>query len=58
VAGGFELAIWSWGGSGPMMKEGVGERAAELLVKKDKQESLLQKSEGGVIYRRGFPTLE
>ena len=35
VEGSFKLAVGPWGGSGLMMKEAVGERAAELLMKKD-----------------------
>ena len=32
VVGGFELAVWPWGSSGLIVKEAIGERAAELLV--------------------------
>jgi hypothetical protein len=38
VEGRFEFAVWLWGCSGSMVTEAVGERAAELLAKKDKQE--------------------
>jgi hypothetical protein len=34
VEGSFELAIGAWGFGGLMVKEAVGERAAELLMKK------------------------
>ena len=38
MEGGFELAVGAWGQRGLMVKEAVGERAAELLVKKDEQQ--------------------
>jgi hypothetical protein len=37
VEGRFELAVGPWGGSGLMVKEAVGERAAELLMKENEQ---------------------
>jgi len=37
VEGRFELAVGPWGGCGLMVKEAVGERTAELLMKEDEQ---------------------
>ena len=37
VEGSFELAVGPWGDSGLMVKEAVGEGAAELLMKKEEQ---------------------
>jgi hypothetical protein len=37
VEGGFEFAIRPWVSGGLMMKEAVGERAAELFVEEDEE---------------------
>jgi hypothetical protein len=37
VEGGFELAVWPYGGNSVMVKEAVGEEAAELLVEEDEE---------------------